>query len=100
MAILMKVKGATLMETLTASVIIVIVFMMASLCINTIVKNTASKNSNEVLQRVKEVYYLNQHQKIKLPYSEDYKKWNVKIAKNSVKVLYSKKGTDNEIEYP
>lgn len=100
MALLKKIKSATLVETLTASVLIIVVFMVASLSINNIIKNTVNKNGNEVLQRVKELYYLTNHQKIKLPYNEEYKNWDIRITKNSSKILYSKKGTEKEIEYP
>jgi len=100
MVVLIKIKGATLIETLTASVLIVIIFMIASLSINSIVKNTAKKDNNIVRSRVKELYYMSLHDKLKVPYSEEYANWNITISKNKQVVLFSKKGSDKEFRYP
>jgi len=98
--VLVKIKSATLIETLTASVLIVIVFMIASLSINSIVKNTSQKDTSSVRSRVKELYYMGIHNKLKLPYSEEYTNWEITIPKDRRVVVFSKKGSDKEFRYP
>jgi len=100
MAVLKKIKSATLMETLTASVLIVVVFMMASLSINSIVRNTAKKEDSLVRCRVKKLYYMNIHGKLKLPYSEEFNNWSIDISKKKSIVSFSKTGSNKEYIYP
>ena len=100
MAVLMKIKSATLMETLTASVLIVVVFMIASLSINSIVKNSAQKDTSKIQSRVKELYYLRIHKKLKLPYSETFNNWEINSSKDKLEIIFSKKGSSKEYTYP
>lgn len=101
MVILKKINSATLIETLTASVLIVIVFMMASLTINSVFKGTVKKDVSAIETKVKQLYYLQLHQKIKLPYEETYLNWEISIPKqDSVQIFYSNKETSKSFIYP
>lgn len=79
MVILKKVKSATLVEVIVASVLIVIIFMIASLILNNLVLNTFSKNMHPIENRLNELEYEIQNDLIKLPYQENFKGWDIAI---------------------
>ncbi|MBW1296908.1 hypothetical protein [Aquimarina litoralis] len=93
MVILKKIRAATLIETLTASVLIIIVFMIASLSFNNIFSNHLSGDRSAIENRIKELEYQVLHQNIKLPYTEDFDTWEIEITtKNNTHILkYSQK---------
>ncbi|SHI86152.1 hypothetical protein [Aquimarina spongiae] len=97
MAILKKIRGATLIETLTASVLIIIVFMIASLSFNNIFNNHIKRDQSGINNRIKELHYLTIHQKIKLPYVEDYNDWEIQVInqKNTTIITYRKEGVEH-----
>ncbi|MFC5048374.1 hypothetical protein ACFSTE_13555 [Aquimarina hainanensis] len=80
MVVLKKIRAATLIEALTASVLIIIVFMVASLSFNNIFNNQIRQDHSPIENRVKELEYLFIHQKIKLPYTEDFDGWEIVIT--------------------
>lgn len=77
MAVLKKVKSATLVEALTATVLIVIIFVVASLVINNLLLNTYSSKTQGIDNRLSELQYLIANKKIVLPYSEEAAGWKV-----------------------
>jgi hypothetical protein len=79
MVILKKIKSATLVEVIVASVLIVIIFMIASLVLNNLVWNTFSKNTHPIDNRLNELEYEIQNNLIKLPYQESFKGWDIAI---------------------
>jgi hypothetical protein len=79
MVVLKKVKSATLVEVIVASVLIVIMFMIASLVLNNLVLNTFSKNSHPIENRLNELEYELENDLIKFPYKENYKGWDIAI---------------------
>lgn len=79
MALLKKIKGATLVETLVASSLIVLVFLIASLSFNNIFQGVAKNNDRNYQNRVKELTYLSYHQKINLPFEEETPQWTITI---------------------
>ncbi|WP_062053725.1 hypothetical protein [Aquimarina longa] len=93
MVILKKIQAATLLEVLTASVLIIIVFMIASLSFNTIFNTQIKRNHSTIENRVKEIEYLSIHEKIKIPYVEDFDGWEIIITpvKNHMVLSYSRK---------
>jgi Tfp pilus assembly protein PilV len=79
MVILKKVKSATLIETLIASVLIVVVFLMASLVINNIFFNTFYQKKGQATTRLDELEYQYIHSVIQLPYNEELENWYIEI---------------------
>lgn len=67
-----KIRGASLVEVLVASVLIVIVFTISSLTINNLFKRAVSNATTAVESRLNELEYLYFNQKLKLPYFEDF----------------------------
>ncbi|MEW7280946.1 hypothetical protein ABW636_20325 [Aquimarina sp. 2201CG1-2-11] len=92
MVILKKIKAATLLEVLTASVLIIIVFMIASLSFNTVFSNQIKRDQSAIENRIKEIEYLFIHKQIQVPYTEDFDGWEIIITqdKNKTTVSYSK----------
>lgn len=103
MVILKKIKSATLVEVIVASVLIVIVFMIASLILNNLVMNTFSKNMHPIETRLNELEYDLQNGMIKLPYEESYKDWDISIqadktaSKKKLIITASNNQNDKEI---
>ena len=85
MAVLKKIKSATLVEALVATVLIVIVLVIASLVLNNLVLNTFSKNTHPVETRLNELEYQIQNQLIQVPYEENFNGWNIVIQKQRMK---------------
>jgi len=85
MVILKKIRAATLIETLTASVLIIIVFMIASLSFNNIFTNHIKRDQSAINNRTKELEYLLIHEQIQLPYTDDFGAWEIEITADTDK---------------
>ncbi|MBQ4804328.1 hypothetical protein J8L88_15800 [Aquimarina sp. MMG015] len=93
MVILKKIRAATLIETLTASVLLIIVFMIASLSFNNIFTNHIKRDQGAIENRVKELEYLVIHAKLKIPYAEDFDSWEIEIiTKNNRNIIMYNNG--------
>ena len=85
MAVLKRIKASTLMETLVASVLIIIVFMIASMILNNIFYNSIKNNTQFIENRIHELHYLAMNKELTLPYEETTNKWKITIEKNKDK---------------
>lgn len=81
MALLKKIKGSTLMETLVATTIIVIIFMLASIIMNNLFSRRVKYNTSEVEAYLNELQYQYQNDLLVLPYDDTYKHWDIEIEK-------------------
>ncbi|QSW87977.1 hypothetical protein J0383_17085 [Flavobacterium endoglycinae] len=86
MVVLKKIKSATLIEAVVATVLVVIIFIISSLILNNLVFNTFSKNTHGIETRINELEYEVQNNTIKLPYQENYKDWNINIETENISV--------------
>lgn len=75
MVILKKIKASTLIETLTASVIIIVVFMVASLSFNNVFMNSVKSDAVLLENRLLEIEYLTNHHKLIFPFYEEQEYW-------------------------
>ncbi|GGB73401.1 hypothetical protein GCM10007424_11640 [Flavobacterium suaedae] len=104
MALLKKIKSATLIETLTATVLIVIVFIVASLILNNLLFNSFQAKTHNVETRINELRYQVQHNTLKLPYQEELGNWNIElqlVEENNTTWLNASaknKNTNKEVE--
>ncbi len=87
-----KIKGSTLMETLVATVIIVIIFMIASITLNNLFSITIKNNTQSIDNYLNELKYKHQNNMLQLPYQEYYENWLINISK-------FEDGNINYIEY-
>ncbi len=78
-----KVKSATLIESLVASVIIIIIFTIASLTLNNVFESSIKNNTNRVQNRINELNYLYINDKVKSPYQEDFEDWNIRLLQKT-----------------
>jgi len=79
MVVLKKLRGATLMETMVATVLIVIIFVVASLVMNSLMRAKSKGNQNAVEAYLKKLEYQYSNEKLQLPYYEDWKNWEISI---------------------
>lgn len=84
MAILEKIKGSTLMETLVATVLIVVIFMISSMILNNLFLNTQNNETGSIETYLTELQYLYHNEKIELPYHEDFKEWNISVFADKI----------------
>jgi len=78
------------METLVATVLIVVVFMAASMILNNFFSNSIHSNTREVNAYMNELRYLYDNKKLKLPYQEGFIEWEVIIEsykKGEMKII-------------
>jgi len=68
------------METLVATVLIVIVFMLASMIMNNLFSNSINNNTQAIENHLNELQYLQEHKKLELPYADTFQNWNVSIT--------------------
>lgn len=77
MAILKRIRAATLMETMVATVLIVVIFMMSSLVLNSLFKAQVKANLSPLKNRMYQLEYQYYHQKIALPFYEVWNQWEI-----------------------
>jgi len=75
-----KLKASTLMEVLVASVLIIIVFTIASLTLNNVFKSTIKSNTHTIDTQLNKLIYLYQHDKIGVKYQKDFKDWHISFS--------------------
>lgn len=79
MVILKKIRGSSLAEVLIASVLIMIVFVIATLILNNVFKGVITANDSNMQNRITELTYLSKHGQLKTPYYEDTTHWDIAI---------------------
>ena len=104
MGVLNKIKSATLVETIVATVLILILFVISSLMINNIFRNNFLSNTDDVERRLITLEYQLQNHQIDIPYNETYENWEIMLerqaeSKDGVILMNAhKKGTKKAIE--
>jgi len=93
MVVLKKIKAATLVETLVASVIIVIVFLIASMSLNNVFKGMVKSDDSALQNRIKELRYFALNDQLQLPFFEEETKWDIAIEnrKTMLTLTYTNK---------
>lgn len=92
------------METMVASVIIIIVFLIASLSVNNIFRGTINSDDTLLQNRINELTYFINHEKIKIPFYEETNLWDIGIESGEdtyvMEVLNKKNGVEQLMELP
>ena len=90
------------METMVASVIIVIVFLIASLSLNNIFRGAINSDDSALRNRILELTYFVQYEKIKVPFYEDTPLWDIVIENREggkmMEVVNKKNGKEVRIK--
>ena len=82
MAVLKKIPASTLMETLVATVLLIVIFTVASLTVNHLFGNTVTHNTQALHTRFHELEYRHQHRELPLPYAETYLDWDITVSRH------------------
>ena len=77
-----KIQASSLIETLVATVIIIIVFGIASLTLNNLVQNSAKQQRLGIDNELNRLEYLFQHQKIDQKYQGAFENWTIHIEES------------------
>ena len=95
------------METLVATVLIVLVFMISSFLLNSLFNNTVRQNTDTVKTHISELIYLSTHNQITIPYDDEFENWYISGERVDKKLIFeaSHKETQKTIrleryEYP
>ncbi len=81
MVVLKKIKASTLMETLVATVLIVIVFMVSSMLLNNLFSNSIKGKTHPVQERIYELQYQYANKGLELPYFDELDGWQISVEK-------------------
>jgi len=81
MVVLKKIRASTLMETLVATVLIIVIFTMASLVMNSLLGTSVSANTQPIRERMQELEYQYKNALISVPYIEDWKGYEITVEK-------------------
>lgn len=76
------------METLTASVIIIVVFMIASSSFNNVFLNSVRSDDQLLLNRLEELKYLAKNEKISFPFYEEGSYWEISAEKKERRQVF------------
>ena len=87
MALLRKLRAASLLETLIASVIVLIAFAIGSLSFNNAFKSVVKNNRSPFENRVRELKYQAKYNTIEIPFYEETHVWEIAIEKRESKLL-------------
>lgn len=103
MDVLKKIKAASLMETLVATVLIVVVFMMASLVLNNTFSNLIRSKRHQVNNYIYELEYRYLNNTLSLPYATEYYQWNISVYNNDniageILITATNKETEKQIQ--
>ena len=79
MVILKKIRAATLAEQLVASAIIMVIFSIASLSLNNVFQGAVKGKDSAFQNRIKELTYFTQKEKLNIPFYEENDRWDIAI---------------------
>jgi len=79
MDVLKRIKASTLMETMVATVLIVVIFMISSLILNNLFIVQAQKNHSALDNHLQKLEYLYGNGKVGTPYNEHWRDWEINI---------------------
>ena len=81
MVVLKRIKASTLMETMVATVLIVIVFMISSMLLNNMFSNGTRARNQDILGHLNRLKYEYQRGYLELPYTTEVGIWEIRVSK-------------------
>ena len=79
MVVLKKIKASTLVETITATVIIISVFSIALLTLNNVFASTIKNDKSKINNHLLKLEYQYKNKNLVIPYNEDFENWELSI---------------------
>lgn len=83
-----NLKSFTIIETLVATVLIVLTFMLASMILNNLFSSSLKNNIQPISNYLNELQYLELHNQLELPYLDVFKNWNIHVNRYQHKNLF------------
>ena len=77
-----KLKASTLVEVLVASVIIILIFSIASMTLNNVFQSSVQGNTHSIDTHLNKLIYLYQHDKIDNNYQDNFKNYEITFSKS------------------
>lgn len=71
------------METLVATVLIVVIFMISSMVLNNLLQGNIRQNTELAQERLNALEYQYKNQGLTLPYYEDFESWEISVSAES-----------------
>ncbi len=89
------------METLVATVLIVVIFMLSSMLLNSLFANTMVRDNKGIKQELLLLEYQLGHNRFPLPYESEWENWQISIWSEGERTVLSaiEEGTKREITY-
>ena len=87
MVVLKKLKGSTLMETLVATILIIVVLTVASLLLNTMFMSSVKNYTSDIDTYLKELHYQYIHKDLELPHFETFQDWDIQLDRKDSKLI-------------
>ncbi|WP_117885637.1 type IV pilus modification PilV family protein [Aureibaculum luteum] len=76
-----KLKASTLVEVLVASVIIILIFAIASMTLNNVFQSSIQGNTHRIDTHLNKLKYLYEHDKISNDYQDSFKDYDITFSK-------------------
>ena len=86
------------METLIATVLIMVIFVVASLILNNLFSNSIKNNTRAIIAKLNEIEYLYINGKIELPFYDDYESWIISVESISNSKMITIKAVNNSTD--
>lgn len=83
----LKLSASSIIETLVASVIIVIVFTIASMTMNNVIRANIYSDTSDLENHMYKLSYFHEHQKVGTPFYEEYKGWDLNLIADNGKMI-------------
>ena len=83
MVVLKKIKGSTLMETLIATVLIMVIFVVSSMILNNLFSSSIKNNTRAITAKLNAIEYLYINDKMVLPHYDDYERWMISVEQTA-----------------
>ena len=99
MVVLRKLKGSSLLENLVATVIVMVIFVIAGNAINQLVRSSSSNNSTNLDNAIRKTEYQILNGRINVPHALVYKADTIYFSKRDHYLLIrGKKSSDKTVE--
>lgn len=82
-----KIAGSSIVETLVASVIIVIIFSIASLTLNNMFRTNILSDTTGIENHFNKLIYLYKNHKISAPFYDNYKGWELSLSLDNNEII-------------
>lgn len=87
MVVLKKLKASTLVETIVASVIILLVFGISSSIINQVYKTTLNNDKSKIDYQIDKLLYQYEHNAVLTPYKEEFDTFILSLEKDAKEII-------------